>query len=239
MLGLSLSLPLRAQPDSLTADVPAAPIEDPARNRLLWMSTGRVMPAGTFSVGVFELVIIQGGYGIADVAQINATGTIGYWSIGSKFQILPPFGLFQGLAFGADAGFTRESDRFLLPRGGLYALNLSASAGNEDVTVHLNAMRVYPSEHRDRPTTYLQAGCSVPLHRTPSEMTTLLGEIWMVEYRYPSAHFDPAIIPAGIRHSTGKFTFEIAVMIRPAIFTDGRSANPIIPLPYLGFQWFI
>ncbi len=234
-----LGFPLQARSDSSTIIPAETPFADPARGRLLWMSTGRVMPGGTVSLGVFELVVVQSGYGIADVAQINASGTIGYFSLGSKIRILPPGGIFQGIAAGVDVGFTQKTGRFILPRGGLYAVNLAASFGSEDVQLHVNGIRAYPFERRERDISYLQLGCSAVLHRSPSEITTLLAELWMVETRYPDVHFNPIVLPVGIRYSSRGYTFEIAMMVLPTVIAEGRSGFPIVPLPYIGFQWFI
>ncbi|HLB00468.1 MAG TPA: hypothetical protein VJO14_03695 [Bacteroidota bacterium] len=166
------------------------------------MSTGRVMPGGQYSFAVFEMVVLQGGYGIGDIFQVNATGTFGYGSVGTKLQAVHPSGLFGGLAVGADLGYYPRTSRFSLAKNGIWTINAAASVGNDDIMFHLNVMQIYQADGSHSPDSYLQAGCSLTLQRTGALRNQLMGELWMREVNYPSPHFIMMVIPVGFRHAS-------------------------------------
>jgi len=149
---------------------------DPVQNRLFWMSTGKTMPKGKFSVMDAEVFLLQLGYAPTNFAHLNFSWELPlfgidntYWSIGSKFQLIPTSGIFQGLAVGADVGFfsrifeissTSESKR-------LFSVNIAASFGNYFAKAHISVSQLQFSSSQSTILipTYLQLGTDIQFIR--------------------------------------------------------------------------
>lgn len=96
-------------------------VRDPASNRLFWMSTGQVMAAERGSIGFMGapyllpwaryLTFAQGGYALNSYFQFNLTGSLSYFSIGTKVQPIQTTGVLLRVALGR----TSDSIHRILP----------------------------------------------------------------------------------------------------------------------------
>ncbi len=155
-------------------------IYDPAQNRLFMMSTGRTMPEGKFSIGDFEIFLLQAGYAPTKYLHFNASYVLPiggsksiYWSLGTKVQVLNRSGNFYGLSVGADIGFFDELLGFSSTyKSQLISVNAAASFGNEHQRGHVNIAQLFPvtknSSSSNSFPTFLQFGTDVNLHRNQS-----------------------------------------------------------------------
>jgi hypothetical protein len=109
---LFVASPVVSAPQEADTTRPEA-VQDKASNRLFWMSTGRVAAEGKFSIGLMGFLVGQLGYAPVEFAQANISATVGYWSVGVKFQPLRQHGILKGIAVGADFGtFPEEGGVF-------------------------------------------------------------------------------------------------------------------------------
>lgn len=227
-------------------------VTDPASNRLIWMSTGRTAASGRGSIGFFGapylapfapyLTFLQGGYTPISLLQFNVTGSLGYWSAGTKAQLVPAMGLLKGVAIGADFGFYPQN-KAIFTDDRISTYNIAASFGWEALEGHINAMQIVQGDSRPSGSfpTYLQFGLATQLRKSTYGGSKLIGELWYVRDYY-RREFEIGLILLGIRTYKKSFVWEIATLISPRLFFGrGSSSNGLqfIPAPYLSFMWYI
>lgn len=229
-------------PDSTTADSASASTTatDPASHRLFWMSTGAIAKQGTFSIGVFEFLVAQTGYTPTDFLQLNASATwFGYWSFGSKFQIVRPASIFRGLSFSADVGFYPRERYSTAERDHLTSLTLASSAGSEHVQAHGAVMHLIsqPGAGTGGEQTWAQFGLSMNSAEGGSGIK-FIGEVWVT--RGDAGGFVVGGVLAGIRYYGRIFVGELAGFAGPNIAPHGGSSDLFLyPFPYVSLMWYI
>ena len=220
-------------------------VTDPAQNRLFWMSTGRVSEPYRFSVGTFELFVLQAGYTPTKFFQLNLSGTFGYWSVGTKLQLLESARYFRGLAIGADFGFSPKSADLLITRDNIQVYTLSASFGTDNFQQHISVMQTYQPlrirDHNPYPS-YLSFGLSYQSEKATKWKIKFMVEGWIVNNDIKK-QLEVGGIVAGLRSFGGNFVWEIALFFGPTLSFGGpTSSQPrlrLYPLPYISFMWFV
>lgn len=221
---------------------------EPARNRLFTMSTGRTMSPGKLSVADFEFFLLQLGYAPVGPLQINLSylipvtrGTNTYWSLGTKFQVLRPSGVFQGLALGADFGFFERVD-YITPANSyssspppLVNVNLAASLGDENLKVHMSIAQLQWSADYGKVTfpSYVQAGADISVSRpTARSGLKLMGEITFTQH---VRSLTPAFMLFGVRSYGPKFTGDFGWIF------GFESSGSFIPgkIPFFSFNVYL
>lgn len=221
---------------------------EPARNRLFTMSTGRTMPTGRFSIASFEIFLLQIGYAPLDFFQLNLSyltpvsrGSQTYWSVGTKFQVLKPSGVFRGVAIGADLGFF-EQVSYIAPASSysssippLVNVNMAVSVGGEIAKMHVSVGQLQWSADygKVQVPSYIQFGFDASLSR-PSATTglKLIGELTMTQR---VGTLNAAFMVIGLRgystHFTGDFGW-------PFGFGESGSFVPGL-LPFFSFNFYL
>lgn len=227
-------------------------LRDPASNRLFWMSAGRTAAVKRGSVGLLGApylipwfpyaTFLQVGGVPTDFLQLNATGSLGYGSVGAKVQFIPKMGLLLGVAAGADFGFYPQNSA-ILQDDRIQAYNLAVSFGSEEFAAHVNAMQIIQrnSYAEELIPTYLQLGVSIQLDHNPHQQGKLIAEAWYVN-SYSKRQLELGLILAGIRSYGRTFVMEIAFLFGPRLsFGHGSYSNRLefFPLPYVSLMWFI
>lgn len=231
---------------------PESELRDPASNRLFWMSTGRTAAVKRTSVGLLGApylipwfpyaTFLQVGGVPTDFLQFNATGSLGYGSVGAKVQFVPKMGLLLGVAAGADFGFYPKNSA-LLQDDRIQAYNLAVSFGSEEFAAHVNTMQIIQrnSHTEELIPTYIQLGVSIQLDHNPNRQGKFIAEAWYVN-SYSRRQLELGLLLAGIRSYGRTFVFEIALLFGPRLsFGHGSSSNGLefFPLPYVSLMWFI
>jgi len=225
---------------------------DPASNRVFWMSTGKISAPLRGSIGIMGapylipvtpyLTFIQGGYSPTNFLQFNGTGSIGYWSMGAKGQLLQPFGVFQGLAIGFDFGFYPENNG-LIGDDQIQSYNVAASVGTEAFQGNVNVVQlVQKRSYSTTPVpTFLQIGIQMDKKGAVDHGTKFMAEIWFVNNK-TVGKLELGVLLVGIRPYGRNFVWDLAIIFGPKLsFGHGSSTNKLqfLPLPYVSFMWFI
>ena len=230
-----------AQKMETTDSLQSLLVADPAQNRLFWMSTGKISAPHRVSIGVFELFVFQGGYSPTDFFQMNGSATFGYYSIGTKVQILQPMGILKGVAVGADFGFSPPSDGLLISRDQLQTYTIALSLGNDEVQLHSSAMKfIQPNDYYNTSTpSCVQVGFELGPKNSDTRNTKFMSEFWFVNDSYESALKLGAIV-FGMRSYGRTFVWEVALTVGPSLSPEGESSRlAFYPLPYFSLMWFI
>ncbi|TAK53613.1 MAG: hypothetical protein EPO24_14150 [Bacteroidetes bacterium] len=218
-------------------------LTEASRNRLFWMSTGKISAPHRVSIGLFSFLVLQGGYSPTDFLQLNTSLTFGYWSLGSKFQLMQETEFIRGISVGADIGFSPQSESFVVTRDQLTAFTVSGSFGNENAQLHLASfMVVQPNKTWENtlPPSF-QIGFDIQLDRDSNRQAKLMAESWWV-YEPSLKKYDAAIIMIGGRSYGRTFILDVAAMIGPTLcfgHCSSASGLRLFPLPYINLMWFI
>ena len=238
------SITFTQETDSTKGEVYST-VTDPVQNRLFWMSTGRVSEPYRFSLGTFELFVLQAGYTPTKYFQLNLSGTFRYWSVGTKLQLLESVGNFRGLAIGADFGFSPKSADMFITRDNIQVYTLSASFGTDNFQQHISVMQTYQSlrirDHNSYPS-YISLGLSYQPEQRTKWKTKLMAEGWIFNNNIEK-QLEVGGIVAGLRSFGGNFVWEIAFFWGPTLSFGGQTSSQprhrLYPLPYISFMWFI
>lgn len=243
---------VRAQSADTASTISADEAIDPCSNRVFWMSTGAVSAPGRVSIGlmgapylvvagIYQATVVQLGYAPTDFLQGNLSGSASYWSAGVKARLLPPAGLFHGLALGVDFGFFPGTGGVIRGDNQVQSYNVAASIGTDHAECHLNVVQLVQSEDR-RPTvfpTFVQVGMIISLPGGKAGHVSLMAELWMVNEYFERGLKTGAFI-LGVRHAGQTFVMELGFLGGPRILGSSGSENVrIFPIPYLGLMWFI
>jgi hypothetical protein len=210
------------------------PARDPARSRVIMMSTGQIMPPKRFTASLHELFVVQLGYAPDDRIQFNATATLlpVYFSTGAKVQLIAPSGYFHGLAAGVDIG--TQGGFFGSRWHGVYTANVAASAGIDGFALHGNIMGISTRGFDPSRLDYVaQAGTSIEIGNTGTTGAKLLGELWFRPDTFEP--FDPIGGILGIRAYGPVTVWEAALIFSPGISLTGHSSGNRAIFPYLSF----
>ncbi len=205
------------------------------------MSTGKISQPRRVSIGLFEFIVLQGGYTPTDFLQLNASATFGYWSLGTKIQLLGETGAFHGLSIGGDLGFMPDPNTQSWTQATVRWFNIASSFGSEQVEGHINFVGsgfgpVFPS--------IIQIGVSTTIIKEPTNGAKLMVESWYIKNEHENK-IDAVLLVAGIRAYGNSFVGEIAFMAGPSLSFDvgGGSSSPsrfeVYPIPYFSLMWFI
>jgi hypothetical protein len=206
------------------------------------------MPTGRFSIASFEIFLLQIGYAPLDFFQLNLSyltpvsrGAQTYWSVGTKFQVLQPSGVFQGLAIGADLGFF-EQVSYIAPANSyssspppLVNANMAVSIGHENAKMHVSVAQLQWSANygKVQVPSYIQFGFDVSMSRRSSTAgLKVLGELTMTQRL---GTLNAAFLFAGLRTYSSKFTGDFGWP-----FGFGGSGS-FIPgqLPFFSFNFYL
>ncbi len=228
-------------------------VYDPASNRLFWMSTGRVMASERGSIGFMGApylipwfpyaTFIQGGYAPNSFLQFNLTGSLSYFSIGTKIQPIQTTGPLLGIAVGADFGFYPQNFA-IASDNRVQALNIAASFGSEQVAAHVNVMQVIQNNYSTSGVipSYVQLGLSAQLGKGKRIQSKLMAELWFVN-EYYKKELQLGLLMVGMRSFSKSFVWEAAFLFGPRISFGGHGSSndklQFIPLPYASFMWYI
>lgn len=222
-----------SSPDSSVVQEKAG-TDDPSSNRLFMMSTGTISRPHHFSVGWFELLIIQLGYTPTDFLQVNLSGTGGYFSAGAKVRLLAPAGPFKGLAVGGDLGYFPANPP---EQRTLQFLTVATSVGYSWAEGHI-AISHRPNDRSafGPHSVFVQSGFSLQL-ADGEQGIKLMGEWWST--RGTEAGLQPIIGIVGFRVYSSSFTGELAVFTLPRIcFGHCAGESGFTFFPYFSLVWF-
>jgi len=222
-------------------------VTDPAQNRLFWMSTGKTMPKGKFSISDFEVFLLQLGYAPTDNFHLNFSYLVPfinissetYWSFGAKLQLFSPQGYFQGLSIGSDVGFFSKlfkiNENNNTPH--IVTLTTSVSAGNEDLKLHINAIQLFSKWDKSKQEipTFLQLGSDLLVLKNSEGGAKIIVETFFT--RSNKGIYLSTIVP-GIRFFGKKSAGEFAWPISMNLF--GHTKDRFIPwtTPYASISLF-
>jgi hypothetical protein len=217
-------------------------VENHARNRLLWMSTGETAEKGSGWFGVHELVIFQGGYAPTDFLQINVLVmpfVYGFAAIGVKARVLPGDGLFRGLSVGGDIGTTIQSSQGI-DSSLVVAYNIAASFGSDIIAAHLNltsASNIFPGGRVGIPNL---AQLGVSLGFSNDRKIKLMAEGWFVNSNEPGEPLQPEFVAgaAGVRVTNKHFVWELGGFLISGFSFSGHGSGSDLVIPYVSGVWY-
>jgi hypothetical protein len=222
----------RGLSDSSKADA-ASRVIDPASNRLFWMSTGNISKPHHFSIGWFEFLLIQFGYTPTDFLQLNLSGTGGYFSVGTKARLLPPLGIFRGLAAGADFDYFPSNPK---NHRGLVFYTLATGFGLKSVEAH-GAVSSPSLRQTSDSQALVQGGISVLVSGDSTGLKLIA--VWANTIEGLKKG-ELATWATGFRAYSNTFVAELALMTIPSLsFGHATGRERLSFVPYFSLMWFL
>ena len=229
--------------DSVNVDTNTVSFNDPAQNRLFWMSTGQTMPDGKFSITSFEIFSLQFGYSPIKNLQLNFSTYVypilfdenTYWSMGTKIQLLPPKRNFYGLSIGVDVGFIDKIGRISSSlEKSIHSLNIATSFGTERFLTHVSAsqLQFLSKNRREVPIpTFIQIGTEISLKKTnEGKGSKLIAESFFTPNDERKISFSTFIV--GFRFYSQSTVAEIALPFSTFGFFNSATTNPRFIFPW-------
>jgi len=203
----------------------------------LWMESGATAPKGKVFIGLHELLAVRAGFAPVDFLHLDLTYLAPYdhHGAGAKLRILPPMGIFQGLAVRAEVG-RRKQGSIMRP---IQTYTGAVSLGSDKIKLHLDytAERLSVDDGALWRKRARVGGSLLFPQDDPACLQSLNVEAWFDATSGVDDRFE--VIGAALRTSKRRFVWEVGFLMVPNVNVIGDGPGTTYPLPYLSASWYI